>query len=203
MTSLRFALNVKPGIDLARKIQRDMADAQKRVFAAHREAADLAAQQFADALTEKVEAREASRGFASRDTQHLRRALASRGNAPAGASQLGAGYPTFLDKTPAAPYWRNLNEGTSIFVGRRLRVFGPGPEDVRQAREGSSRRGTVRVRRAIAPYRFMEEGARRAENLLSVEMRNIYRRHIPNFDRYWRETFGRSPSLRAGSRLVR
>lgn len=172
---------------------------QTTVRVAHEAMALGLARSQAEALREAVGAT----GRPQRATRYLERALVSEGNWRATADGFAVGIEAFLRSTRAAPYYRNLEEGSEVHVGRVLHglfltpggrlegpvagsksavqaivtrtVFGSEPDN-RQTSIGTARPRGARfvIQRPIPAYHFMRNGTERY--LASGAIRDEYRK---------------------------
>lgn len=150
---------------------------------AHMHAAYEVAREMEEVLETKVARRAQRRGFPRRGSGELSRALLAEGNwrpDPRGwLWGFQVGIPEHLDKSPAKAYWRNLERGTGVFHGRQLLVLlGPGGRSVglRDTTNLDRVRGPLaEVRNEIEGYRFLSEGASKANSRLRAGgMKRIY-----------------------------
>lgn len=138
-------------------------NAQGAAQRAHQRMAIRATENQHRILKDAVLERAARYPDSNRDTRHLRRAVRSSGNRRGlgrWVNGFEAGLPDFLDTTPAAPYWRQVEEGSSTFVGRQLLMVphGTGLRDL--TKKPGARGPRVTVQRAIKGHHFLEEGSK-------------------------------------------
>lgn len=129
-------------------------------------------------LEEEVSARATRYPGSNRSTRHLRRAVRSEGNRRGlgrWVNGFEVGLPEFLDTTPAAPYWRQVEQGTSVFLGRQLLLV-PSDTGLRDTTRSGARGPKVQVRQRIEGYRFLNRGAEQTEQELKAGLAfRIYR----------------------------
>lgn len=119
-------------------------------------------------LEEAVAERASRYPESNRSTRHLRRAVRSSGNRKGLGKWVHgfeAGIPEFLDTTPAAPYWRQVEEGSDVFLGRRLLMV-PGDTGLRDTTRTRARGPSVTVGQRITGHRFLEQGAEQTRQQL-------------------------------------
>lgn len=117
--SLSYQPNLRAGIQLAARIKGQFAPRgagfQTLLIAAHREMAEKAQGLMVDNLRESI----AQRGREQRGTDLLLKALASPENIDYNIDGFVV-TTSYLDRSPVRTYWRGLEEGTSVHVGRLI-----------------------------------------------------------------------------------
>ena len=84
---------------------------------AHAQMAEKCAETVVEYLMSRIE----EHGRDQRGTEELPKALMGDGNRYVSQDGWTFGIPSYLDSTPVGPYWRNLEVGTDVFVGRQFR----------------------------------------------------------------------------------
>lgn len=144
----------------------------------------------------------ARRGREQKGSEALVSALVEDGNreliGTSGTGGFVAGVDKFLNSSQAAPYWRNLEQGTHIFVGRRMYGFfrsgGSWSPPTNQRRMqtdlrlvyGRDARGNpnntwVTIQNPIQPYRYLEGGGARFRDAHRAGA--IYEQELTSFRR--------------------
>lgn len=85
------------------------------------------AQEAIDDITFVLESRIKAGGRPQRSTQALIHALRAEENRDFNAQGFTVGIEAYLDSTPAGPYYRNLEYGSNVFVGRVIEGFFQSP----------------------------------------------------------------------------
>lgn len=146
------------------------ANASGAVQRAHMSMSTLIAAEQHRILRAKVEERASRWPDSNRSSRHLRRAVIDEGNTRGlnhdWRQGFEVGIPDHFDSTPAAPYWRQVEAGTDVFVGRELLRRGRGPNwtggtGLRDTTNIPDARGPrVTVEQAIEGHRFLQQGAK-------------------------------------------
>lgn len=165
---------------------------QRTIIAAHDQMSYEVALDAQAIFNKKMKAHRAKVGWDRPHTGNLANALVDERNAKANLLGFAFGLDEFLNSpaSQVAPYWRNLEQGTRLFIGRPLIIVGRGgandfrdisklektePDKVRYLLESGRAvrvRGKgldgktkgVKVKRPIPAYRFLTGAGRNWEN---------------------------------------
>lgn len=103
------------------RLQGKFQTGQVEVHAAYERMAIHMQEQQVKVLTDRIKAHGRPQVERPHGAEALVRAWGSRSNRVTSADGFAVGIPEFLDASPVAPYWRFIESGTDIFVGRALR----------------------------------------------------------------------------------
>lgn len=153
---------------------------------AHSEAAEIVQGAMAKALTkaERDHAASTGRYRPQRPGDRLLNSILDERNREVTASTWRVGIPSWYEKSPAALYWRQIEEGgrpyrtTALFTNAwpgATRFFAPAPAPTAQMRMPQLSRGAPILVQGTPRYAYNAAGARAAK---AIDYAALYRKHL-------------------------